>query len=69
MNYWNRLLIVLDTMYAHGVKKTSSVKALGQAFDNRTGEQVIRFEYRVKLRLGETSPVRRPGSLLDSLLD
>ena len=49
MNNWNKLLVVLDRLFAHGDKQQSRISDKGQGFDNKTGEHVIRIEYRVKL--------------------
>ena len=49
MNNWNKLLTILDRLFGHGDKQHSRISQKWQGFDNRTGEQVIRIEYRIKL--------------------
>ena len=49
MNTWNRLLAVLDQIFGHDDKQQSRISKKVQGFDNKTGEHVIRIEYRVKL--------------------
>jgi hypothetical protein len=49
MNGWNKLLALLDAMFALPNKAASKVKKLQQGFDNRTQEHVIWIEYRVRV--------------------
>ena len=52
MNNWNKLLAILDDLFSHGDKQRSRISNKVQGFDNQTGENVIRIEYRVKLATG-----------------
>ncbi len=49
MSNWNRLQMVLDTIFTHGSKKTSRLTKRYQGFDNKTGEHVVIIEYRLKM--------------------
>ena len=50
MTAWNQLLAALDKTFGYTNKASSKVKKLREGFDNRTQEQVIWIEYRVKVR-------------------
>jgi len=62
MNNWNKLLAVLDQLFGHGDKQQSRISQKGQGFDNKTGERVIRIEYRIKM-------VNESGGLIRSAND
>jgi len=49
MNSWNKLLAILDKIYGHGAVGRSRISRKQRGFDNKSGEHVIRIEYRVKL--------------------
>ena len=49
MNGWKGVLAALDSIFGHGCKKVSRISQKVQGYDNRTGEHIIRIEYRVKL--------------------
>jgi hypothetical protein len=49
MNGWNKLLVLLDSLFGFPNKAASKVKKVQQAFDNRTQEHVIWIEYRVRV--------------------
>jgi len=49
MNGWNKLLVLLDSLFGFPNKAASKVKKVQQAFDNRTQEHVIWLEYRVRV--------------------
>jgi hypothetical protein len=49
MNTWNQLQAILDAIFAHGSKATSTVKKVQQGFDNKTNEHVAVIEYRVRM--------------------
>lgn len=65
MNNWNRLLTVLDELFAHN-KQQSRISQKLQGFDNQTGETVIRIEYRVK-NITESSSLIKTAN--DRLID
>ena len=49
MNEWNKLLVMLDTLFGFPDKAASKVKKLQQGLDNRTQEHVIWIKYRVRV--------------------
>ena len=49
MNGWNKLLVLLDSLFSFPNKAASKIKKVQQAFDNRTQEHVIWIEYRVRV--------------------
>lgn len=49
MNGWNKLMVLLDSLFGFPNKAASKVKKVRQAFDNRTQEHVIWIEYRVRV--------------------
>lgn len=49
MNEWNKLLVMLDTLFGFPDKAASKVKKLQQGLDNRTKEHVIWIKYRVRV--------------------
>ncbi|MEN8133251.1 MAG: hypothetical protein ABFS45_24360 [Pseudomonadota bacterium] len=50
MNKWNRLLASLDRVFGMNNKERSTLKKLSQNFDEKTSEQVIVIEYRVRVK-------------------
>lgn len=62
MNNWNKLLAVLDDLFGHGDKQQSRISKKVQGFDNKTGEHVIRIEYRVKLLTEADCPMIRAAN-------
>lgn len=54
MSQWNRVLHDLDKIYSHGARGRSRIVKRLRSFDNKTGEHVVRFEYRIRL-LNESS--------------
>lgn len=48
MNDWNKLLAMLDRTLGYNNRQSSNVKKVWQAFDNKTQEHVVWFEYRVR---------------------
>ncbi len=66
MNNWNKLLAVLDDLFGHGDKQRSRISQKWQGFDNRTGEHVVRIEYRVKLaNEGQVGLIRQANDKLN----
>ena len=49
MNRWNKLQVLLDSMFGFPNRVSSKVKKLQQGFDNRTQEHVVWIEYRVQV--------------------
>jgi len=47
-NYWMQITILLDKLFNLGSGNDSKLKRIAQGFDQKTGEHVIRLEYRVK---------------------
>ena len=47
-NYWMQITMLLDKLYNLGSGNDSKLKRIAQGFDQKTGEHVIRLEYRVK---------------------
>mgnify|MGYP000983737098 FL=1 len=69
MNNWNKLHIILDRLFGHGDKQHSRISQKWQGFDNQTGEQVIRIEYRIKLvSEGTVGLIRAANNRLDRVL-
>ncbi len=66
MNNWTRLLTVLDELFANNNKQRSRIAKKVQGFDNKTGETVVRIEYRVKINNESNSLIRNAN---DQLLD
>lgn len=66
MNNWSKLLAVLDRLFGHGDKQQSRISKKVQGYDNKTGEHVIRIEYRVKLAYEGGGLIR---SANDKLID
>jgi hypothetical protein len=66
MNTWNQLQAVLDAIFAHGSKATSTIKKVQQGFDNKTNEHVVLIEYRVRMT-GES--IQKRGYPLLSEID
>jgi hypothetical protein len=60
MNQWNRLVVVLDNLLGFEDKQKSSVRKVGQQFDNSTNEHVYYLEYRVR-RKNEVKLQPRPS--------
>ena len=48
MNKWNKLLAILDQVFGFDDKKKSTLRKVGQHFDERTNEYVFIIEYRVR---------------------
>ena len=65
MNNWTRLLTVLDELFGHN-KLQSRISKKVQGFDNKTGEMVIRIEYRVKTINESTSLIKTANDRLTS---
>jgi hypothetical protein len=66
MNHWTRLLNILDELFAPNGKNRSRISKKLQGFDNKTGEHVIRIEYRVKLPNEPLSLIRQANDRLAS---
>lgn len=64
MNGWNKLLVLLDSLFGFPNKAASKVKKLQQGFDNRTHEHVIWIEYRV--RVNNAQPPRFDPMLVEA---
>jgi hypothetical protein len=47
-NYWTQVTLLLDKLFKLGSGNDSKLKRIAQGFDQKTGEHVIRLEYRVK---------------------
>jgi hypothetical protein len=47
-NYWKTVTRLFDQLFQLGCGNDSTLKRVSQGFDQRTGEHVIRLEYRVK---------------------
>jgi hypothetical protein len=47
-NYWMQITMLLDKLCNLGSGNDSKLKRIAQGFDQKTGEHVIRLEYRVK---------------------
>jgi len=47
-NYWMQVTVLLDKLFKLGSGKDSKLKRIAQGFDQKTGEHVIRLEYRVR---------------------
>lgn len=60
MNQSNELLAMLDNVLGFRNKEKSTVRKVGQQFDNTTNEHVIYLEYRVR-RKGEVKSQPRPS--------
>ena len=59
MNKWNRLLAILDQVYGFEDKKKSSIRKIGQHFDERTNEHVFHIEYRIRRGGGANKQAQR----------
>jgi hypothetical protein len=64
MNNWTRLLTVLDELFANNNKQRSRITKKVQGFDNKTGETVVRIEYRVKINNESNSLIRNANDQL-----
>jgi hypothetical protein len=53
MNKWNQLLAALDAAHGFPNQTSSTFKRVGQGYDQKTGEHVIRLEYRVRVDPGQ----------------
>ena len=47
-NYWMQVTILLDKLFNLGSANDSKLKRIAQGLDQKTGEHIIRLEYRVK---------------------
>lgn len=47
---WNRLQALLDAMLGFTNRTRSTVKKVGQAFDNDTQEHIVWIEYRAQVK-------------------
>jgi hypothetical protein len=66
MNNWTRLLSILDELFAPNGKRKSRISKKLQGFDNKTGEHIIRIEYRVKLPNEPLSLIKQANDRLAS---
>jgi hypothetical protein len=58
-NYWMQITMLLDKLFKLGPGNNSKLKRIAQGFDQKTGEHVIRLEYRVKAD-NQNKIARRP---------
>ncbi len=61
-NYWMQVTVLLDKLFKLGSGKDSKLKRIAQGFDQKTGEHVIRLEYRVKAD-NQNKIVRKPAKV------
>ena len=66
MNNWTKLLSILDELFAPNGKQQSRISKKVQGFDNKTGEHVVRIEYRVKLNNESVNLIRKANDRLAS---
>lgn len=66
MNNWTKLLSILDELFAPNGKHSSRITKKLQGFDNKTGEHVVRIEYRVKLPSESVNLIRKANDRLAS---
>lgn len=66
MNNWTKLLSILDELFAKNGKQRSRISKKLQGFDNKTGEHVIRIEYRVKLNNESVNLIKKANDQIAS---
>ena len=58
-NRWMQVKISLDELFALGSGSDSSMRRIGQGFDQKAGEHVINLQYRAKARNQNVIPQKQ----------